>query len=190
MNFGKQFLVSFVLVYLISLSFACETSFLGFELDLLTHEFLVNFVCWISTLRNPWYSFSSSIYFSIRASCSFISGRSNPETPDIAPDTPDHQTRSIRDSLCLTTFVKCFKLQIAYSPPFRHLKILSSPGRLSRALAGGSSFPRAGRGLLSRPTEEQRRGGGASIRRRAELLRRRGAAPAEGEAARAACPAR
>ena len=113
-----------VLVYLISLSFACETSFLGFELDLLTHEFLVNFICWISTLRNPWYSFSSSIYFSYRDSCRFGSGSSNPETPDIDPDTPDHQTRSIRAytrsiraSLCLTPFVKCFKLQIAYSPP-------------------------------------------------------------------------
>ena len=133
MNFGKQIFVSFVLVYLISLPFACETSFLGFELDLLTHEFLVNFVCWISTLRNPWYSFSSSIYFSFRVSCSFISGRSNPETPDIAPDTPDHQTRSIRaytwsirDSLCLTLLLSVFKLQIAYSPPpSRHLKILS-----------------------------------------------------------------
>ena len=123
-NFEKQILVSFVLVYLISLLVACETSFLGFELDLLTHEFLVNFICWISTLRNPWYSFSSSIYFSIRASCSFISGCSNPETPDIAPDTPDHQTRSIRaytrsirDSLCLTLLLSVFKLQIAYSPP-------------------------------------------------------------------------
>ena len=123
-NFGKQILISFVLVYLISLSFACETSFLGFELDLLTHKFLVNFVCWISTLRNPWYSLSSSIYFSCRDTCSFVSSCSNPETPDIAPDTPDHQTRSIRaytrsirDSLCLTLFVKYFKLQIAYSPP-------------------------------------------------------------------------
>ena len=113
-----------VLVYLISLSFACETSFLGFELDLLTHEFLVNFVCWISILRNPCYSFSSSIYFSYRDSCSFVSGRSNPETPDISPDTPDHQTRSIRAhtrsiraSLCLTLLLSVFKLQIAYSPP-------------------------------------------------------------------------
>ena len=85
-----------VLVYLISLSFACETSFLGFELDLLIYKFLVNFVCWISTLRNPWYSLSSSIYFSCRVSCSFVSGCSNPETPDIAPDSPDLPTRSIR----------------------------------------------------------------------------------------------
>ena len=132
MNFGKQILVFFVLTYLISLLFACETSFLGFELDLLTHEFLVNFICWISTLRNPWYSFSSSIYFSYRVSCSFVPGRSNPKTPDIAPDTPDHQTRSIRAhtrsiraSLCPTLLLSVFKLQIAYSPPSRHLKILS-----------------------------------------------------------------
>ena len=132
MNFGKQILVSFVLVYLISLLFACETSFLGFELDLLTHEFLVSFVCWISTLRNPWYSYFSSIYFSYTDSCSFFSGCSYPETPVIAPDTPDHKTRSIRAytrsiraGLCLIFFVKCFKLQIAYSPPSRHLKILS-----------------------------------------------------------------
>jgi len=127
-NFGKQILVSFVLVYLISLSFACETSFLGFELDLLTHEFLVNFVCWISTLRNPWYSLSSSIYFSCRDTCSFVSGCSNPETPD----TPDHQTRSIRAytrsiraSLCLTLLLSVFKLQIAYAPLSKQLKILS-----------------------------------------------------------------
>src|SRR6185503_2567803 len=98
-----------------SLSFACETSFLGFELDLLTHEFLVNFVCWKSTLRNPWYSLSSSIYCSCRDTCCFISGCSNPETLDISPDTPDHQTRSIRASLCLTLLLSVFKLQIAYS---------------------------------------------------------------------------
>ena len=133
MNFGKQILVSFVLVYLISLPFACETSFLGFELDLLTHEFLVNFVCWISTLRNPWYSFSSSIYFSYRVSCSFVSGCSNPETPDIAPDTPDNQTRSIRaytrsirDNQCLTLLLSFFlNCRLPIHPPSRHLKILS-----------------------------------------------------------------
>src|SRR6185503_5362237 len=96
-NFEKQILVSFVLVYLISLLVACETYFLGFELDLLTHEFLVSFVCWISILRNPWYSYFSSIYFSYIDSCSFLSGRSYPETLDISPDTPDHKTRSIRD---------------------------------------------------------------------------------------------
>jgi len=115
-NFGKQILVSFVLVYLISLPFACETSFLGFELDLLTHEFLVNFVCWISSLRNPWYSFSNSIYFSYRVSCRFVSGRSNPETPDIAPDTPDHQTRSIRDSLRLTFLLSVLNCRLSIHP--------------------------------------------------------------------------
>jgi len=34
-NFGKQISVSLVLFYLISLLFACENTFLGFELDLL-----------------------------------------------------------------------------------------------------------------------------------------------------------
>ena len=145
MNFGKQIFVSFVLVYLISLPFACETSFLGFELDLLTHEFLVNFVCWISTLRNPWYSFSSSIYFSIRASCSFISGRSNPETPDIAPDTPDHQTRSIRAytrsiwaSLCLTLLLSVLNCRLPIHPP---LGILRSFHFSVARLAGKARLP-------------------------------------------------
>ena len=131
-NFGKQILVSFVLIYLISLLFACETSFLGFELDLLTHKFLVNFVCWISTLRNPWYSLSSSIYFSCRVTCSFVSGYSNPETPVIAPDTPDLQTRSIRaytrsirDNQCLTLLLSFLNCRLPIHPPSRHLKILS-----------------------------------------------------------------
>jgi len=124
-NFGKQILVSFVLVYLISLLFACETSFLGFELDLLTHEFLVNFICWISILRNPWYSLSNSIYFSYRDTCSFVSGCSNPETPDIAPDTPDHQTRSIRAGLCLIFLLSVLNCRLPIQPPSRHLKILS-----------------------------------------------------------------
>ena len=104
--------------------FVCWTNVLGFELDLLIYEFLVNFVCWLSTLRNPWYSLSSSIYFSCRVTCSFVSGYSNPETPVIAPDTPDLQTRSIRaytrsirDNQCLTLLLSVFKLQIAYSPP-------------------------------------------------------------------------
>src|SRR6185503_1161059 len=90
------------------------------------------FVCWISTLRNPWYSFSSSIYFSYRDSCSFGSGRSNPETPDIAPDTLDHQTRSIRaytrsirDSLRLTFLLSVLNCRLPIHPPSRHLKILS-----------------------------------------------------------------
>ena len=122
-----------VLVYLISLSFACETSFLGFELDLLTHEFLMSFVCWISTLRNPWYLYFSSIYFSYTDSCSFFSGCSYPETPVIAPDTPDHKTRSIRAytrsiraESASDGFLSVFELQIAYSPPSSHLKVLSS----------------------------------------------------------------
>ena len=132
MNFGKQILVSFVLTYLISLLFACETSFLGFELDLLTHEFLVSFVCWISTLRNPWYSYFSSIYFSYIDSCSFFSVCSYPETLVIASDTPDHKTRSIRaytrsiqTEFASDRFLSVFELQIAYSPPSRHLKVLS-----------------------------------------------------------------
>ena len=121
-----------MLLYLISLLFACETSFLGFELDLLTHEFLVRFVCWISTLRNPWYSYFSSIYFSYIDSCSLFSVCSYPETLVIAPDTPDHKTwsirtytRSIQLSLRLTV-LSVVELQIAYSPPpSRHLKVLS-----------------------------------------------------------------
>jgi len=121
-NFGKQILVSFVLTYLISLLFACETSFLGFELNLLTHEFLVSFVCWISTLRNPWYSYFSSIYFSYTDSCSFFSGCSYPETPVIAPDTPDHKTRSIRAESASDRFLSVFELQIAYSPPLGILR--------------------------------------------------------------------
>ena len=132
MNFRKQILASVLLYYLFSLLFACETSFLGFELDLFIYEFLVRFVCWISTLRNPWYSYFSSIYFSYIDSCSFLSGRSYPETLDISPDTPDHKTRSIRAltrsiraGLCLTFLLSVFKLQIVYSPPSRHLKILS-----------------------------------------------------------------
>ena len=131
-NFGKQILVSFVLVYLISLLFACETSFLGFELDLLTHEFLVNSICWISTLRNPWYSYFSSIYFSYSDFCSFLSICSYPETPDITPDTPDHQTRSIRAytrsiraGLCLTFLLSVLNCRLPIHPPSRHLKILS-----------------------------------------------------------------
>ena len=108
----------------------------------------MNFVCWISTLRNPWYSLSSSIYFSCRDTCSFVSGCSNPETPDIAPDTPDHQTRSIRaytrsirDNLCLTLLLSVFRLQIAYSPPSRHLKILSPPLRHWEAAPPACSAP-------------------------------------------------
>ena len=150
MNFRKQILVSFVLVYLISLPFACETSFLGFELDLLTHEFLVNFVCWISTLRNPWYSFSSSIYFSYRVSCSFISGRSNPETPDIAPDTPDHQTRSIRaytrsirDSLRLTFLLSVLNCRLPIHPP---LGILRSFQQEFKCSFEGSKTPKVRNG--------------------------------------------
>ena len=132
MNFGKQILVSFMLVYLISLLFACETSFIGFELDLLTHEFLVSSVCWISILRNPWYSYFSSIYFSYIDSCSFLSGRSYPETPDISPDTPDHKTRniraltrSIRASLCLTFLLSVLNCRLPIHSPSRHLKIFS-----------------------------------------------------------------
>ena len=110
---------------MISLLFACETSFLGFELDLLTHEFLVNSICWISTLRNPWYSYFSSIYFSYSDFCSFLSGCSYPETPDITLDTPDHQTRSIRvhtrsirASLCLTFFLSVLNCRFPiHSPP-------------------------------------------------------------------------
>ena len=78
-----------VLVYLISLSFACETSFLGFELDLLTHKVLVSFVCWISTLRNPWYSYYSSIYFSYIDSSSFLSAISYPESLGKWSGSPD-----------------------------------------------------------------------------------------------------
>ena len=129
MNFGKQILVSFVLVYLISLLFACETSFLGFELDLLTHEFLVNSIYWISTLRNPWYSYFSSIYFSYIDSCSFPSGRSYPETPDISPDTPDHKTRSIRAytrsiraTLCLTFLLSVLNCRLPIHPPLGILR--------------------------------------------------------------------
>ena len=125
MNFGKQILVSFMLIYLISLLFACETSYLGVELDLLTHEFLVSFVWWISTLRNPWYSYFSSIYFSYIDSCSFFSVRSYPETLVIAPDTPDHKTRSIQAKSVSDRFLSVFELQIVYSPPSRHLKVLS-----------------------------------------------------------------
>ena len=132
MNFGKQILVSFVLVYLISLLFTCETSFLGFELDLLTHEFLVNSICWRSTLRNPWYSYFSSIYFSYSDFCSFLSGCSYPETPDITPDTPDHQTRSIRAytrsiraSLCLIFLLSVLNCRLPIHPPSWHLKIIS-----------------------------------------------------------------
>ena len=109
-NFGKQIIVSFVLTYLISWLFACETSFLGFELDLLTHEFLVSFVCWISTLRNPWYSYFSSIYFSYTDSCGFFSSCSYPETPVITPDTPDHKTRSIRAESASDMFLSVFRL--------------------------------------------------------------------------------
>ena len=136
-----------MLIYLISLLFACETSFLGFELDLLTHEFLVSFVCWISTLRNPWYSYFSSIYFSYTDSCSFFSGCSYPETPVIAPDTPDHKTqsiraytRSIRAESATERFLSVFELQIAYSPPSSRLKVLS--GRWA-SLLEEASRPRA-----------------------------------------------
>ena len=124
-NFGKQILVSFVLVYLILLLFACETSFLGFELDLLTHEFLVNSICWRSTLRNPWYSYFSSIYFSYSDFCSFLSGCSYPDTPDITPDTPDHQTQCIRAGLCLRFLLSVLNCRLPIHPPSRHLKILS-----------------------------------------------------------------
>ena len=136
-----------MLVYLISLPFACETSFLGFELDLLTHEFLVNFVCWISTLRNPWYLFSSSIYFSHRVSCRFGSGCSNPETPDIAPDTPDHQTRSIRAytrsiraSLCLTFLLSALNCRLPIHPPLGILRSFQEgrDGRGEAAVALGA----------------------------------------------------
>ena len=147
MNFGKQILVSFVLVYLISLSFACETSFLGFELDLLTHEFLVNSICWRSTLRNPWYSYFSSIYFSYSDFCSFLSGCSYPETPDISPDTPDHKTRSIqaltrsiRASLCLTFLLSVLNCRLPIHPPlgifrsFQHRYHGKKSGRLLSTL--------------------------------------------------------
>ena len=39
-NFEKQFVVSLSPFYLSSWLFACETNFLGFELDLLTYKFL------------------------------------------------------------------------------------------------------------------------------------------------------
>ena len=96
-----------------------------FELDLLTHEFLVSFVCWISTLRNPWYSYFSSIYFSYIDFCSFFLFCSYPETLVIAPDTPDHKTRSIWAESASDRFFSVFELQIAYSPQSSHLKVLS-----------------------------------------------------------------
>ena len=143
MNFGKQILVSFVLVYLILLSFACETSFLGFEFDLLTHEFLVNFICWISTLRNPWYSLSISIYFSYRDTCSFISGCSKLETPDIAPNTLDHQTRSIRaytrsirDSLRLTFLLSVLNCRLPIHPPLGILRSFQLVAELGSPFKG------------------------------------------------------
>ena len=124
----------FVVVLLALLLFACVTSFLGFELDLLTHEFLVSFVCWISTLRNPWYSYFSSIYFSYIDSCSFLSGRSYPETPDISPDTPDHKTqsiraltRSIRAGLCLTFLLSVLNCSLPIHPPLGILRSFHIP---------------------------------------------------------------
>ena len=63
-NFGKQISVSLVLFYLISLLFACENTFLGFELDLLIYMFIVRINLWIFTSRNPWYLYFCSIYFS------------------------------------------------------------------------------------------------------------------------------
>ena len=143
MNFGKQILVSFVLVYLISLLFACETSFLGFELDLLTHEFLVNSICWRSTLRNPWYSYFTSIYFSCSDFCSFLSGCSYPETPEITPDTPDHQTPSIRAYTrsiwagpCLTFLLSVLNCRLPIHSPSRHLKIHSIGIRVRLSIQG------------------------------------------------------
>ena len=142
-NFGKQILVSLVLVYLISLLFACETSFLGFELDLLTHEFLVNSICWRSTLRNPWYSYFSSIYFSYSDFCSFLSGCSYPETPDISPDTPDYQTRSIRAytrsiraGLCLTFLLSVLNCRLPIHPPLGILRSFQLVSELGSPFKG------------------------------------------------------
>jgi hypothetical protein len=39
-NFGKQFVFPLPVFYLSSWLFACETNFLGFELDLLTYKIL------------------------------------------------------------------------------------------------------------------------------------------------------
>ena len=114
-----------MLIYLISLLFACESSFLGFELDLLTHEFLVSFVCRISTLRNPWYSYFSLIYFSYIDSCSFFSICSYPEILVIAPDTPDLKTRSIRAESASDSFKCLWVADCLFTTPSRHLKVLS-----------------------------------------------------------------
>ena len=120
-NFGKQILVSFVLIYLISLLFACETSFLGFELDLLTHEFLVSSVCWISILRNPWYSYFSSIYFSYIDSCSFFSVCTYPETLVIAPEGP--QNPEYTGWVCIWQGFKCFWVaDCLFTPPLGILR--------------------------------------------------------------------
>ena len=65
------------------------TSFLGFELDLLLHELLVRFVCWISNLRNPGTHSIARSTFHTLISVVFFHVVSYPETLDIAPDTPD-----------------------------------------------------------------------------------------------------
>ena len=113
------------LVILLAFSlFACVTSFLGFELDLLIYLFLVSFVCWISTLRNPWYSFYSSIYFSYTDSCSFLSRCFIPGDSGYSSGYSGHKTRSIRAYTRIIRvesasdrFLSVFELQIAYSPP-------------------------------------------------------------------------
>ena len=92
------------------------------------------YVTCASTLRNPWYSNFSSIYFSYTDSCSFFSGCSYPETPVIAPDTPDHKTRSIRAytrsiraESASDRFLSVFWVaDWLFIPPSRHLKVLSS----------------------------------------------------------------
>ena len=132
MNFGKQTLVSLVLFYSIPLLFACETFFLGFGLDLLVYEFLVIVDCWNFTSRNTSYSYFSLIYFAYTDSCSLPSvisyldslgknsGYSGPKTRSFRA-----YTRSIRAESMTDRFLSVFELQIAYSPPSRHLKVLS-----------------------------------------------------------------
>jgi hypothetical protein len=93
-NFGKQ--ISPCTLYLSFYLFACETNFLGFELDLLIYKHLVWTRLWEMLRRNPWYLQIYSISTSCTCTSVFIFELSYPNISDIISRNSRPQVRSIR----------------------------------------------------------------------------------------------
>ena len=107
------------IIYLVSFIFACENTFLGFELDLLIYKFLVQINLWI-IYRNPWYLYLCSIYFSYSDSSCLHSAISYPESLGKSSGYSEHKTRSFRGytwSFRADSVTDNFKVLFSYRLP-------------------------------------------------------------------------